>query len=138
MPVQERRGRRTSASRTDEVSPVPKAVASLFAGLRKIVGRPEAMRECVREPSAVSHRGTWHLEVCVEPDDLDGGFIAECVDMPGAIAQGETEQEAIVNLLDAIQGVVAVRMEDHVRTLDFGGSRGGVPPRAARKFSLTF
>ena len=55
----------------------------------------------------------------VEPDELDGGFVAECIDVPGAVAQGETAEEALDNLIDAVQGVVAAKMDQHIRGLDF-------------------
>ena len=51
----------------------------------------------------------------VEPDDLDGGFIAECVDLPGCMAQGETEAEALDNLADALFGVLEARMESNLQ-----------------------
>jgi predicted RNase H-like HicB family nuclease len=55
-------------------------------------------------------RVPWELSVEVEPDELDGGFIAECLDVPGAMAQGETQEEALESLIDAVQAVVAARM----------------------------
>jgi predicted RNase H-like HicB family nuclease len=42
----------------------------------------------------------------VEPDEIDGGFVAECLDVPGAMAQGETEEEALEALSEALQDIV--------------------------------
>jgi predicted RNase H-like HicB family nuclease len=40
-------------------------------------------------------------------------------DVPGAIAQGETEREAVENLVEAIKTVLEVRMEQHLESMDF-------------------
>jgi predicted RNase H-like HicB family nuclease len=82
------------------------------------MGRAEDERECVYEPPTRSEIGTWNLRLSVTPDGLDGGFIAECVDVPGAMAQGETQAEALENLIDAVQGVLAAGMEEQFRTID--------------------
>ena len=55
----------------------------------------------------------------VEPDELDGGWVAECSELPGTMSQGETEREALDNLTDAISGVLSVKMQESVhRTHD--------------------
>jgi predicted RNase H-like HicB family nuclease len=138
MAVQERPGRQATAPGTVDVSPVPKPVVTFFAGLRKIFGKAEAERECIWEPAIVSHEGTWKLRVSVEPDDLDGGFVAECLDVPGAMSQGETEGEALESLIDAVQGVVAVKMEEHFRTADFDLPSQATSSRAGRVVNVTF
>lgn len=99
-------------------SPVPKPIIAFFAAFRKLMGRAEDERECVYEPPARSEIGKWNVQVSVTPDELDGGFIAECVDLPGAMAQGDTQAEALENLIDAVQGVLAAEMEEQFRTLD--------------------
>jgi predicted RNase H-like HicB family nuclease len=98
-----------------EKSPVPKPVIKFFAVLRKIYGRPEDERECIYEPPTESHIGTWNLEVSVTPDEIDGGFIAECATIPGAVSQGESEEEAVEGLIDAVQGIVAAKMHENFR-----------------------
>jgi predicted RNase H-like HicB family nuclease len=47
------------------------------------------------------------MELCIsiKSDNIDGGFVAECLNMPGAMSQGETELEALKNLVDAIEGI---------------------------------
>ena len=42
----------------------------------------------------------------------DGYFIAECPSLPGCISQGQTREEAVVNIKEAIQGYIAVLEED--------------------------
>jgi predicted RNase H-like HicB family nuclease len=105
-------------------SPVPRPVIAFFAALRRIFGRAEDERECVYEPDTQSHIGTWNLQVAVTPDEIDGGFIAECLDVPGAASQGNTQAEALENLIDAVQGVVAAKMEENFRALDIDASPG--------------
>jgi len=131
MTVQEAETTRTNESTaTDreqtaaELSPVPKPVIAFFATLRKIFGRPEDERERRHEPPTISEAGTWKLLINVEPDQIDGGFIAETPDVPGAMAQGETEQEAVENLGDAIAAIVQAKMDEQFRATDAdGGAR---------------
>lgn len=48
--------------------------------------------------------------VTIERDE-DGIFVAECPSIPGCISQGETREEAIANVQDAIRGCLEVRAE---------------------------
>lgn len=50
----------------------------------------------------------------VEPDELDGGFVAECLELPGCMSQGETEQEALSNIVEAMTAVLEIRLQDHL------------------------
>lgn len=43
----------------------------------------------------------------------DGYFVSECPSLPGCISQGETREEAIANIKEAIAGYVAVLEEDN-------------------------
>ncbi len=42
----------------------------------------------------------------------DGFWVVECPSLPGCVSQGETRQEAIANIKEAIEGYVAVLEED--------------------------
>ena len=109
MTVQELdRPQREAVAPAPPKSPVPKPVIAFFAFFRNLFGRPEDERECVSE----AHVGTWNLQVSVTPDEGDGGFVAECLDVPGAMSQGETPAEALENLIDAVQGVVAAMTDE--------------------------
>jgi predicted RNase H-like HicB family nuclease len=55
------------------------------------------------------------LSVVVHKDELDGGFIAECLDIPGCISQGETETEANQNLADAVTACITVMIEGQLK-----------------------
>ncbi len=43
--------------------------------------------------------------------DEDGMFIAECPSIPGCISQGRTEEEAQLNIQDAIKEALEARAE---------------------------
>ncbi len=43
--------------------------------------------------------------------DEDGIWIAECPSIPGCVSQGETKQEAVENVRDAIKLCLEVRAE---------------------------
>lgn len=42
----------------------------------------------------------------------DGYWVAECPSLPGCISQGNTKQEALANIKEAIHGYVAALEED--------------------------
>ena len=43
--------------------------------------------------------------------DEDGMFIAECPSIPGCVSQGATEEEAEINIREAIKACLEVRAE---------------------------
>jgi len=49
--------------------------------------------------------------VIIEPDEEDGGYIVHCPTLKGCWSQGETVDEALTNITDAIVGCLAVRVE---------------------------
>jgi predicted RNase H-like HicB family nuclease len=38
----------------------------------------------------------------------EGGYSAQCLELPGAISQGETKEEALKNIKEAIEAVLEV------------------------------
>ena len=50
-------------------------------------------------------------QVVIYPGE-DGYWVAECPSPPGCVSQGETREEAIINIKDAIKGCIAVLEED--------------------------
>jgi predicted RNase H-like HicB family nuclease len=88
--------------------PQPAFVQAVFRALRW------AFRQFEDKRDDHASSATWTLTVALERDELDGGWIAECVDLPGCMSQGETEEEALENLSDAIGGVLAVRVQDRL------------------------
>jgi predicted RNase H-like HicB family nuclease len=45
----------------------------------------------------------------------DGYFVAECLEIPGCMSQGQTEEEAVKNALDAIKACLGVMLEDFLK-----------------------
>lgn len=41
----------------------------------------------------------------------DGYVVAECPALPGCVSQGRTPDEALANIREAIQGILAVRQK---------------------------
>jgi predicted RNase H-like HicB family nuclease len=76
----------------------------ICSAIRRIVRRFEAERE--------DDHANWILTVRVAPDTLDGGWVAECPELPGCVAQGETRDEALSNLSEAIAAVISLRLEE--------------------------
>ncbi len=50
------------------------------------------------------------LSVILERDET-GMIVAECPAIPGCVSQGRTEEEALVNIHEAIVGCLEVRAE---------------------------
>lgn len=55
-------------------------------------------------------RFTVHLDY----DDLDGYWVAECLELPGAMSQGKTPEEAFHNITDAIAAVLQIRLQEQL------------------------
>ncbi len=47
------------------------------------------------------------FSVILTPDEEDGGYVAECPAIPGCVSEGETVEEALVNIKEAIEGCLA-------------------------------
>lgn len=45
-----------------------------------------------------------YYEVILHSDVEDGGYWVECPDLPGCASQGDTEEEALIMIKDAIVG----------------------------------
>jgi predicted RNase H-like HicB family nuclease len=67
------------------------------------------------------------IAYAIHKDDLDGGYIAECTDLPGCMSQGESEEEAAANLADAVADYISVVIEDHLQRQHAVGIAGGEP-----------
>ncbi len=50
------------------------------------------------------------LQVVLLPGE-DGLVVAECPAIPGCFSQGDTHEEALANITEAIEGCLAVRKE---------------------------
>ena len=45
-------------------------------------------------------------------EEPEGGYSAQCVDLPGAISQGENRKEALANIKEAIEGYLEAFPEE--------------------------
>jgi len=45
----------------------------------------------------------------------DGGYSVQCVELPGAISEGDTKKEALTNIKEAIQGFLEAFPEEESR-----------------------
>jgi predicted RNase H-like HicB family nuclease len=53
--------------------------------------------------------------VVLEPQE-EGGFTVQCVEIPGAISQGETREEALAHIKEAIKLVLEMQREELHKT----------------------
>jgi predicted RNase H-like HicB family nuclease len=44
--------------------------------------------------------------------EADGGYVVVAPSLPGCISQGDTQEKALHNIRDAIEGYIAVLIED--------------------------
>jgi predicted RNase H-like HicB family nuclease len=72
------------------------------------------------------NHASWTLTVRVREDALDGGWVAECPDLPGCFSQGETRDEALYNLSDAVAGIISLRMEQQLSATSQNSDDAGV------------
>ena len=52
-------------------------------------------------------------QVIVYPGE-DGFWVVECPSLPGCVSQGQSREEAIVNIREAIEGYVLALREDNL------------------------
>lgn len=57
----------------------------------------------------------FEFNIVLEEDEVDGGFVVRCLELPGCVSEGETEEEAIANIADAIGGVITARMHENLK-----------------------
>jgi predicted RNase H-like HicB family nuclease len=94
-----------------------------MAAFQKIRSVMEAIRHAAGDspvggfsarPDGSEVTGKFNFKVQVTPDELDGGYVVECLNLPGCVSEGETVEEALDNLADAIAGVMITRFEERL------------------------
>lgn len=50
------------------------------------------------------------LRVVMREDLEDGGYVVKCPALPGCVSQGETVEEALANIKEAMVGVIRARV----------------------------
>lgn len=73
------------------------------------VWKIEADKHTIIEEVTVGNRP---YKVLLHPDTEDGGFWVECPSLPGCASQGETKEEALEMIKDAIEGHLEILAED--------------------------
>lgn len=79
--------------------------------------------------------------VKLTPDKDDGGYVVTCRDLPEAITQGETIEQALLEAADCLEETIAARIDDgrDIPTPSAGkrGERAvSVPPSIALKAAV--
>ncbi|MGB7684471.1 MAG: type II toxin-antitoxin system HicB family antitoxin [Solirubrobacterales bacterium] len=73
------------------------------------------------------------FKVSLVEDEVDGGYVVECLNLPGCMSQGETIEEAVDNIGEAIAGVLAARLERNLRAQEAVSEAG---PHQARELTV--
>ena len=56
----------------------------------------------------------FNLTVQVEEDDVDGGYVATIVNVPGCMSQGDTVMEAVENVVEAFTEYIAAQAAEEL------------------------
>jgi len=59
---------------------------------------------------------TMHFKVVLEEDEEVGGYVVSCPGLPGCFSQGDTMEEALENIKEAIQVCLESLAEDELMT----------------------
>lgn len=57
-----------------------------------------------------------HLKVVIEEDEESGGYVVCCPALPGCFSQGNTTDEALENIKEAIQACIESLAEDEMKS----------------------
>jgi len=57
-----------------------------------------------------------HFKVVLEEDEEVGGYIVSCPGLPGCFSQGDTADEALENIKEAIQACLESLAEDEIHS----------------------
>ena len=57
-----------------------------------------------------------HLKVVIEEDEEVGGYVVSCPSLPGCFSQGDTIEEALENIKEAIQACLESLGEDEIKS----------------------
>ncbi|RLG25620.1 type II toxin-antitoxin system HicB family antitoxin [Methanosarcinales archaeon] len=67
----------------------------------------------------------------------EGGYSAQCLELPGAISQGETKEETLMNIEEAIEAVLEV-LNQEIKWLGAAAEISTVGSRAPKKTACSF
>ncbi|MGH9554457.1 MAG: type II toxin-antitoxin system HicB family antitoxin [Terriglobales bacterium] len=66
----------------------------------------------------------------------DGYIVAECPDIPGCMSQGQTREEALANIRDAISACLLVMIEDLLKVQSRAKRRTAVSDEEVQMFRV--
>lgn len=73
------------------------------------------------------------LTIWIEPED-EGGYVAECPELPGAVARGRTWDETLLEMDEQLREAFAAHVEQAIAT----ARKGLTEPAAPQAVSLEF
>jgi predicted RNase H-like HicB family nuclease len=91
---------------------VRRAVALLGPAIACTKAAPHTARQA-HTPSACYHGPGMKFTVILEPE-AEGGYSVVCPTLPGCVSQGDSLEEALANIREAILLCLEVRREDQV------------------------
>ena len=57
-----------------------------------------------------------HLKVVIEEDEVVGGYVVSCPSLPGCFFKGDTIEEALENIKEAVQACLESLGEDEIKS----------------------
>jgi len=100
----------------------------LLDSIRKAAGLGTRVDPTVWDAENNALHAEIEFKVSVVEDEVDGGYIVECLNLPGCMSQGDTVEEALENIGEAIAGVLAARFERDLRAQEAAIEGGGERP----------
>jgi predicted RNase H-like HicB family nuclease len=111
------------SNRKDVIDALRKGQVVLSIALGELMDEVRERMEALSIPRKARVRiGGRRFEVVIERDTEAGGYVAGCPAMPGCASQGDTLEETIANIREAIEGVV-----------EASAAREGTPRKARGK-----
>lgn len=86
--------------------------------LFRLVRRAAQRFETRREVSDHRVRATWEFEFELFEDELDGGWVARSIDLPGCFTQGDTQEEAVEAMGSAVEAWLIARIDTDLGLTD--------------------
>ncbi len=84
----------------------------ILTGLRIVLDMKTSNTYTLRMKDPQGGRRTYQFSVVLEPDTDEGGFVARIPSLPGCTSQGETFEEALINIKEATELYLEALIED--------------------------
>jgi len=100
----------------------------LLDSIRKAAGRGSHVAPTHWDEESKELHAEIEFKISIVEDEVDGGYVVECLNLPGCMSQGETIKEAVDNIGEAIAGVLAARFERNLRAQEAAREAGSDQP----------